>query len=77
MSPPVRWTAMESPVKPANDNGRVSLRSPSSLRRKPESRTTHPLDSGFRRNDTTGETTGEGGCPYCQAGSSALWPPAK
>ena len=73
MSPPARWTKMDSPVKPANDNGRVSLRSPSSLRRKPESRTTHPLDSGFRRNDTTGE----GGRPYRQAGSSALWPPAK
>ena len=73
MAPPAHWTNMDSPVKPANDNGRVSLRSPSSLRRKPESRIGRRLDSGIHRNDTTGEA----GRPYGQAGSSALWPPAK
>ena len=55
MSPSARWTAMDSPVKPANDaEGRVTAHTPASLQRKLESRTDYPLDSGFRRNDEEG-----------------------
>ena len=44
---------MDSPVKPANDaKGRgVTVHTASSLQRKLESRTDHPLDSSFRWND--------------------------
>ena len=56
MSPPARWGGMESPVKPANDaeGGGVTVHTASSLQRKLESRTAHPLDSSVRWNDGEG-----------------------